>query len=163
MNEITARPLVDILSEQLGEPVVMSGDNYVLLSDKSVVAAAAVELALATQQDNLLEQTKSEKLLQIKADFNLAELQTVPYLGFEFVGGIESVTSIDGYVRLNRIAGITIHSIWDVNGVEHNLSDAEADGLLSAIGSQASANKFTKKNRKVALANATTLAEVEAV
>lgn len=65
-DEITARPLVDILSEQLGEPVVMSGDNYVLMRDKSVVAAAAVELALATQEDNLLEQAKAEKIAEAK-------------------------------------------------------------------------------------------------
>ena len=63
-NDITVRPLVDILSEQLGEPVVMSGDNYVLLRDKGVVVAAEVELALTTQQNEIAvattEKTKTD-------------------------------------------------------------------------------------------------------
>lgn len=162
-NEITARPLVDILSEQLGEQVVMSGEDYVLLSNKSVVATAAVELALATQQAELLESAKTIKLEQIQSDFAVADEQPVSYLGFNFSGGAESVTAIDGYVRLNRIAGITTHNIWDVNGDEHTLSDSQVDELIIAIGSQASAAKFTKKNRKVALASATSIAEVEAI
>lgn len=76
-DEITARPLVDILSEQLGEPAVMSGDNYVLLGNKSVVAAAAVELALATQQVGLIESTKVEinKALQTMLDTKAQELR----------------------------------------------------------------------------------------
>lgn len=161
-DEITARPLVDILSEQLGEQVVMSGDNYVLLSDKSAVAAAAVELALATQEDNLLEQAKAEKLLQIEADFNLAESQSVSYLGFEFVGGQDSVKSIDDYYRLMLLAGQTSFTIWDTNKEDHVLTEAEVKGLVIAIGSVSSANQFNLKNRKVALANIA-LSDVEPV
>lgn len=63
-DEITVRPLVDILSERLGESVVMSGEDYVLLRDKSVVAAVEVESALATQQKEIavatIEKTKTD-------------------------------------------------------------------------------------------------------
>ena len=78
-------------------------------------------------------------------------------------GGADSATAIDSYIRLNRLVGNTSHNIWDINGVEHILTDAEVDVLLVNIGSEASTNKFTKKNRKVALAVATTIAEVEVI
>lgn len=148
---------------KLTEEPIPDGRLYTYVEEIDEVNLVLKRTPIARSEAELLAVAKEDKLSQIEADFTLAELQSVSYLGFEFIGGIESVTSIDGYVRLNRIAGITIHNIWDVNGVEHNLSDAEADGLLLAIGSQASLNKFTKKNRKLALDSATTLAEVEAV
>jgi hypothetical protein len=49
MNEITVRPLVDILSEQLGKQVVMSGDDYVYLSSLEVVPSASVLEAIVIQ------------------------------------------------------------------------------------------------------------------
>ena len=78
-DEITARPLVDILSEQLGEPVVMSGDNYVLLSNKSVVAAAAVDLAIATQQNELADAQTAKAIADHKTNGELYTLGGVEY------------------------------------------------------------------------------------
>jgi hypothetical protein len=48
-NEITVSPLVDILSKQLGEQVVMSGEDFVLLSGFTKVAQSDVDLALLEQ------------------------------------------------------------------------------------------------------------------
>lgn len=111
----------------------------------------------------LLEQAKVSKLQQIEDDYIVSEEQTVEVSGVVYYGGMSSAEAIDSYVRLNRLAGNTTHNIWDVNGVEHSLTDSEVDGVILAIGIQASANKFTKKNRKVALAVATTITEVEAI
>ena len=114
-------------------------------------------------EEELLEQAKASKLQQIEDDYITSEEQAVEVSGVVYSGGMSSAEAIDSYVRLNRLAGNATHNIWDVNGVEHSLTDAEADAVILAIGQQASANKFTKKNRKVALAVATTIAEVEAV
>jgi len=111
----------------------------------------------------LLEQAKASKLQQIEDDYIASEEQTVEVSGVIYFGGMSSVEAIDSYVRLNRLAGATTHNIWDINGTEHTLTDIEADSVILAIGVQASTNKFTKKNRKVALAVATTIAEVEAI
>jgi len=62
-----------------------------------------------------------------------------------------------------KLAGATEFNIWDVNGDEHIFDSAGADALLLAIGSASSVNQFAKKNRKVALAKATTVGEVDAV
>ena len=114
-------------------------------------------------QAKILEQAKASKLQQIEDDYIASEEQTVEVSDVIYSGGTSSVEAIDSYVRLNRLAGNTTHNIWDVNGVEHSLTDSEVDGVILAIGVQASTNKFNKKNRKVALAVATTIAEVEAI
>ena len=162
-DEITVSPLVDILSKQLGKEVVMSGDKYVFLDTKTEVVQSEVELAMISQDAKILEQAKASKLQQIEEDYMSSEEQTVEVSGVIYFSGTSSVEAIDSYVRLNRLTGTTTHNIWDVNGTEHSLTDSEVDGVILAIGIQASTNKFTKKNRKVALAVATTIAEVEAV
>jgi len=48
-NEITVSPLVDVLSKQLGEQVVMSGDYFVLLNGFTKVAQSEVDMALVEQ------------------------------------------------------------------------------------------------------------------
>lgn len=148
---------------KLTEEPMPDGRLYTFIEEVDDVNLVLKRTPIARSEAELLVVAKEDKLAQIEADFNLAELQSVSYLGFNYIGGIESVTAIDGYVRLNRITGATTHTIWDVIGVEHSLSDTEANGLLLAIGSQASLNKFTKKNRKLALDSATTILEVEAV
>ena len=111
----------------------------------------------------LLEQAKASKLIQIEDDFNLAESIPITYNLIDFYGGAESAESINYYVTLNRLKGVATHSIWDITGTEHNLDDVEASELLILVGNQASTNKFTKKNRKVAVTNATTVLEVDAI
>jgi len=48
-NEITVKPLVSVLSEQLGKQVVMSGDDYVFLKGLTLVSQDAINIAQATQ------------------------------------------------------------------------------------------------------------------
>ena len=118
---------------------------------------------LAKEEAETLSKAKVSKLIEIQDDFALAEEQPVIVNTVSYYGGADSATAIDSYIRLNRLVGNTSHNIWDINGVEHILTDAEVDVLLVNIGSEASTNKFTKKNRKVALAVATTIAEVEVI
>ena len=60
-NEISIIPLVDILSGQLGEVVVMRGSDYVFFGNKNIVGAEAVSTALETQQ------FESDKQIEIQA------------------------------------------------------------------------------------------------
>lgn len=148
---------------ELIEEPMPNGRLYTYVEEVDAINLVLKRTPIPKTEVELIQVAKEDKLAQIEADYTLAESQTVSYLGFNFIGGTESITAIDGYVRLNRIAGITTHNVWDVNRIEHSLSDVEADGLLLAIGSQTSINKFTKKNRKMALINATTIAEVDAI
>lgn len=78
-DEITVRPLVDILSEQLGEQVVMSGEGYVLFKDKSVVATAAVDLAIATQQNDFTAAQAEKAISDLKTNGELYLLNGTDY------------------------------------------------------------------------------------
>ncbi|MFA5669913.1 MAG: hypothetical protein WCX83_00200 [Candidatus Cloacimonas sp.] len=148
---------------ELIEEPIPNGRLYTYVEEVDAINLVLKRTPIPRTEVELLQVAKEYKLAQIESDYILAESQSVSYLGFNFIGGAESVTAIEGYVRLNRMASAVTHNIWDVNGIEHSLTDAESDGLLLTIGSQASINKFTKKNRKVALAVATTIAEVEAI
>ena len=110
-----------------------------------------------------ISQVKTAKLKEIEDDFIDAEATPIDYNNFKFVGGYDSVMSIDAYVRLTILGEGGVFTIWDVNGTEHDFTEVEVSGLILAIGSQASINKFTKKNRKVALFKAETIDEVSAV
>ena len=148
---------------KLTEEPMPDGRLYTFVEEVDAVNLVLKRIPIARSEAELLVVAKEDKLSQIEADFNLAESQSVSYLGFEFVGGQDSVKSIDDYYRLMLLAGQTSFTIWDTNKEDHVLTEAEVKGLIIAIGSVSSANQFNLKNRKAALANATTLAEVEAV
>ena len=66
MNEITVKPLVDILSLQLVKQVVMSGDKYVLLEDSSVVTQSVVDVALVEQKAEFDKRTQEATIAHFK-------------------------------------------------------------------------------------------------
>lgn len=152
-----------------------ANNEIMAYDDKQVAQGYGVGLSAITELEKeaiinppkteaeLLEIAKAGKLTQIENDYIASEEQTVEVSGVIYFGGTSSVEAIDSYVRLNRLAGNTTHNIWDINGTDHTLTDIEADSVILAIGVQASINKLAKKNRKVALAVATTITEVEAV
>ena len=79
----------------------------------------------------------------------------------EYAGGASSARDIRDYIDLTTEDGLTEYMLWDINGTETALSLSQANTVKLAIAKEASLNKFNKKNRKVALALATTIAEVE--
>ncbi len=54
-QEFNKRPLVDVLSEQLGKRVVMSGDNYIYLNTKESVAINEIEAAIEELENERVE------------------------------------------------------------------------------------------------------------
>ena len=116
-----------------------------------------------TQSELAFIVAKPIKLQQLTVDFNIAENEPVLFEGVMYHGGDGSVTSIDKYVRLNRLAGETNHTIWGADKTDNVLTDIQVDQLMLTIGEKASANKFTLKNRQLALESSTTIEEVEAI
>ena len=91
-NEITVSPLVDILSKQLSREVVMSGSKYVYLDTKEEIVQSEVDVALVSQDAELLEQAKAslEVLVQNHLD---SQAQSLGY------DGIVSACSYAGYAN----------------------------------------------------------------
>lgn len=111
---------------------------------------------------------KAAKLAQIDSDYILADETPVvvnhtAHGDIAYYGGSESAKAIRDYIDGNKLEAVTIHNIWDINGTETPLNDAEAEAVLIALNSKARIDKFAKKDRKVALAIATTLTEVEVI
>ena len=69
-NEITVKPLVDILSEQLGEKVVMSGDIYVYMQGLLQVNKSDVDVALLQQKSLHLSSLSKSKINELTQAFN---------------------------------------------------------------------------------------------
>ena len=114
----------------------------------------------------LLAQSKAIKLKEIGLDYIATDSEVVKVTHtahgeITYIGGSDSAKSVRDYIDGNRLEGTTTHNIWDINGTETEHTDAEADSVLIALNSKARTDKFTKKNRKVAVAVATTIADVE--
>jgi hypothetical protein len=60
MNEISTKPLVDILSDQLGKRVVMSGSDYVVLDTNSIVSQNDVDIAIIEQDRLIIVETQAQ-------------------------------------------------------------------------------------------------------
>ena len=131
--------------------------------DNNVVCGMVEDNGTFTNPPETLEQAKATKLNQIELDYNTTDSEPITLNGTIYFGGSESAKSIRDYVDGNRLEGITTHNIWDINGTEKSHTDAEAKAVVIAIGDASSVNDFNKKNRKVALAIASTILEVEAV
>jgi len=115
-----------------------------------------------TKQEIELMILKKVKREQILKEFLAEEKTPVEFplsSGVFFKGGNTSITAIDKYVRLNRLAGNTTHTIWDVDKVDHLLTDTEINNLILTLGANTSTSNFKLKNRKLALVNATTISE----
>lgn len=116
-----------------------------------------------------LAKAKTLKLLQIKEDYKISEAAPIKVTHtihgeITYHGGGESADKIDKYVRLKQMGGaVDGHMIWDINGDETALTDAEAKEVILAIGNKSSTDDFTKKNRKVAVVVATTVTDVNII
>lgn len=139
----------------------------ILQNHKGLIEITEAEFMLlanpSKSEAELLEEAKQAKREEIEKTFLDSESTPVLYNNVLFAGGESSVDSIDKYVRLMDLAGLTSYNIWDVNGDEHLFNKAEVTQLILAIGMQTAANKFVRKDRLVALAQAQTTFDVKAV
>jgi hypothetical protein len=64
MEKINKTPLVDILTDMIGEQIAMDGDSYITMADNVVIADTVVADALVKQgdihQESLLAKVKAE-------------------------------------------------------------------------------------------------------
>jgi len=103
-NEISVKPLVDILSEQLGEQVVMSGDSYVYLQGLLPVSQNDVDVALLEQQSILLNELRNNKNNEITNSFNNAVEAITTSLPHEMVSWRKQEDEARAYSADNTVA-----------------------------------------------------------
>ena len=133
------------------------------------------EYLAALEQDEAHEKARAEKIAEINAAFQAAELLPVTIGGYAYRGGFQSGLAIDAqrramveYAIANPRAGIVSVDFFDVTGAKVTLpllSKTEIDALdvCIALHQSASANAFKCAQLVAALHAATTLSEVEAI
>lgn len=107
-DEITVSPLVDILSKQLGEQVVMNGDDYVYYAGLLKVEQPKVEVALLEQQ-RLYDE---EVLKNAQNDFNNATQSHLDTKAKEFrYDNMMSARSYAGYTNQFQVEAQKL-AVW---------------------------------------------------
>ena len=103
-NENSVKPLVDILSEQLGKQVVMSGDSYVYMQGLSSVSKSDVDAALLQQQSLHLSNLRKSKINEITQAFNDAVETLTTALPHEMVSWRKQEDEARAYTADNTVA-----------------------------------------------------------
>ena len=116
-NEISVKPLVDILSEKLGEQVVMSGDSYIYHVGLLPVKQSDVAAALLVQQkiydgEVLAEQQQSfNNAIQNHLD---TKAQSLRYDNINAIG--KYVGYVNDFQAEAEALGAWASSCWKVAG-----------------------------------------------
>ena len=129
-------------------------DWYTEIDGRLVENSGYEEYLAALEQGEALKKSRAEKIAEINAAFQAAELLPVTICGHAYRGGFESGLAIDAqrramleYSAVNPLAGITTVDFFDVNGVRVTLplsSEDQIDALdvCLALHQSAAANAF---------------------
>jgi hypothetical protein len=162
-EQVSKKPLVDILSEMMGSAIVMSSDKYVYLEKKIEVSQSEIDEAVNIQDNLFLTQTKELKIASFSQNFEVDANQTIVYADIVYKGGESSASAIAGAVTLAQALGEDKAVIIDASDSENILSFEQTLELSSLIGKQWRDTFFKYKSFKKQVNTCTTVAEVEAI
>ncbi len=139
MNEMNnIPPLVDILSKQLNEQVVMISTDYVLMRDKSVINQSAVDIASDEQNKYAIKEavTKftrtTDQYIQAKVDQYNKDNNTA----FTNVHNCENYSRVDGYTHQEWCGQVWRWSVrvWErVRANQATMQSIPSDALFQKI------------------------------
>lgn len=115
------------------------------------------------KNQKLLEKAKAEKLRELKKQFETESNKPVSVLGSLWNGGIQSAFTINGLAELKLYRGKADSTIHDFNNLPHTLDVNQIKGVAAEIADAYQAAYVNYQAKKVAVSNATTVAEVEAI
>lgn len=150
-------------------------DWYAEIEGRLVENSGYEEYLAALKQGEALKESRAEKIAEINAAFQAAELLPVTIGGHAYRGGFQSGLAIDAqrramveYAIVNPLAGIVSVDFFDVTGAKVTLplsSETEIDALdvCLALHQSASANAFKCAQLVAAIHAATTLSDIEAI
>lgn len=164
-DEITVSPLVDILSKQLGKQVVMSGSDYVMLLDKSVVAQADVDVAIIEQANDYLLRYKLSKAKEIEDEFSKATTALSSATPHEMISWRKQEEQARAYLADNTVATPMLNAIIISRGLNEAITDFSALVIGYADAYEADYGSLLGKYQKLSknIDSATTVDEVKLV
>lgn len=150
-------------------------DWYAEIEGRLVENSGYEEYLTALKQSEALEKSRAEKIAEISAAFQEADLNPVVVGGHAYKGGFESGLAIDSqrramleYSAVNPLAGITTVDFFDVNGEKVTLSlssETQIDALdvCLALHQSASVNSFKCSQLIAAVRAANSIEAVSAI
>ena len=117
MEEISKKPLVDILSQMSGSQVVMKESDYVLLQNGITVSQSEVDEALVIQESLYQEEVEGKQAQEIKQakDNALATLTVTTANGNTF--------DADNVARQDMLSAIEASNTFGLTEKEWKLAD----------------------------------------
>ena len=104
-EQVSKKPLVDILSAMVGSVVVMSEDKYVYLDNKIEVSASELAEAIA-EQDRLFALAKEESI-KAEAELQIQAMTVITESGKEFYADPSSRADISEAIGIAQDFGQT--------------------------------------------------------
>jgi len=133
-DEISVKPLVDILSEQVGKHIVMRGSKYVDIPTLTPVSQSDVDVALLEQQSLYLSDLKKRKIEIITLAFTNSVETLTTALPHEMVSWRKQEDEARAYSADNTVATPFI----DAQLVTRDLGETK-DELIAKIIANADA------------------------
>ena len=128
MLEITKTPLVKILTTQLGTRVVMKGDDYVYLSDSTVVDDDEITTAIATQTTYYNQATYKATYTQALEDLASADVQ-ITYHNESSSRAVATIYDWYAYKEALRDIASKEDDVYRVNDISDNTYTYTVDGV----------------------------------
>ena len=113
--------------------------------------------------DYELEKAKNKKRQEVKWWLQEQEESSITVDGVDWHSGYESGMRLDAARRLAMEAGLTEVNFSDINNVYHTLTIPQATAVVLAVGADFQTKFAQKQAWMVAIANATTIAELPTI
>ena len=122
-DEISVKPLVDVLSEQLGEQVVMSGGSYVYYSGFLPVDQNDIDIASLEQSSMFLLDNKNMQKNIILNEFNKAVAKLSDVTPHEMTSWRKQEEQSRAYVADNSVVTPMLDAIIESRGLSESKVD----------------------------------------
>ena len=159
-NEVN---LIDCVGQLTGKEIAMRGETFVYLNTKKDVEIEIVNEAVALKNEKDLENSKSEKYIEIKKDFQKQESEAVLIGDASYQGGYDSAIKLDSAKRLSESAGLENVTFYDAENNPHDLTISDANNIVIFIAGKYQTDFAKYQALKVAVKDAKTIEQVELI
>lgn len=145
----------------------ISSETHTLINDKTIPYGQANWWKYENNEFSItntgLVAKKDIKRNEIRTAFEAVEDDPVTVNAIEWNGGYDSALKLDGAKRMAELSGLSNVVFYDVNNVAHTLTIAEANPIITAVGSAYQTHFAHKQDLMIAIDNATTLEELDGI
>lgn len=159
-NEVN---LIDCVKQMTGKEIAMRGETFVYLNTKKDVEIEIVNEAKELKDQKDLENSKTEKYIEIKKDFTAQESESILIDGAEYQGGYDSAIKLDSAKRLSESAGAVGVVFYDAQNNPHELLLKDANDIVVTVAGKYQKDFGKYQALKVAIKDAETIEQVELI